>query len=147
MDITSAAVSLATLAASVLVLYATTSWGLWKMAKALRVENPGDAWIPFRQVTTLLQVVDRSRAWLAVALIVSAFTGLWVGATVLLLGGGFAWALGAAASMGAAKMGALTVTLLAERLGRGQGAAVGLFLLPFVFFPALGWAAEKKSAV
>lgn len=112
----------------VLALYAVTAAGLWKMyAKAGR---PGwAAVVPIYNWWVWVDVIGRPRWWFWVVL--AAFLLSWIPLVGIVL------------SIAAAVLYLLGCLDMARRFGRGAGTGVGLWILPFVFAPLLGFGSAQ----
>ncbi len=116
----------------ILVLYAVTAAGLWKMyAKA---GKPGwAAIIPLYNWWVWVDIIGRPRWWFWVVL-----------ASVLL-----SWIplVGIALSIAVAVLYLLGCLDMAKCFGRGGGTGVGLWILPFVFAPLLGFGSAQFEGI
>lgn len=112
----------------VLALAVISMAGMWKMyAKAGR---PGwAAIIPFYNWWVWVDIIERPRWW------------FWA----MLVAGLFSWIplLGIALSIGAAVLYLLACLDMAKRFGQGAGTGIGLWILPFIFAPLLGFGSAR----
>jgi len=91
---------------------------IWKIFE--KAGKPGwAALIPFYNIIVILEIVGKPWWWLFAMIFVPL--------------GNFIW-------------GIWTINLLAKRFGKNEGFTLGLILLPFIFYPILGFGNEEYQS-
>jgi hypothetical protein len=121
------------LSAALFVLSMPMTAGMWELF--LKADRPGwAAAIPFVNAWVMIQVTD-NEPWLFLLLLLSPVTF----AAMQVTGAGWLWyLLVVVVPPNVAAYAKLLIDLSAS-FGRGVGAGLGLVVLPFVFFPLLGY--------
>jgi hypothetical protein len=107
--------------------------GMWELF--LKADRPGwPAAVPFVNAWVMVQVTE-NRPWLFVLLLLSPVTV----AAMQVTGAGWLWYLLVVVVPPNVAAYAKLLIDLAQRFGRGVWSGLGLVVLPFVFFPLLGY--------
>ena len=93
------------------IIFLITLFGLWRVFE--KAGKPGWAvLIPFYNVIVILEIVGKPWWWLLLMIFIPPLSMIWI-----------VW----------------TLNLLSKSFGKGAGFTVGMYFLPFIFFPVLGY--------
>jgi hypothetical protein len=114
--------------------------GMWELFQ--KADQPGwTAAIPFVNAWVMIRVTH-NEWWLFLLLLLSPVTA----AAMQVTGAGWLWYLLAVVLLPNVAAYAKLLIDLAGRFGRGVGTGLGLVVLPFVFFPLLGYGDTQYRA-